>query len=131
LPVKAVPEAETVTRLFSNDLSADSLVGVSPSVLSVSNAVAIAASWPTVVSEASSIVWTSDLRVATAVASVELDELDELDELLSESESVVLVDEEAVLATLVVATVAAEECVEASAWCAAACKCATAWWAMP
>ena len=46
-------------------------------------------------------------------------------------ESVVLVAAEAVLAVLVVTTVAADKCSEACAWCAAACKCATAWWATP
>ena len=49
------------------------------------------------VSEASSIVWTSDLSVASAVASVELGELDELDELDELLESVVLVAVAAVL----------------------------------
>jgi hypothetical protein len=71
--------------VFSNDSSADWLLGESPSLLSVWKATAIAASCPTVVSEDSSIVWMSERSVSGALDSVELDVLLlELDELLLE-----------------------------------------------
>jgi hypothetical protein len=77
-PLKVVPEAKAVTRLFSNDRSALSLFGYSPSLESVLNAARIAVSSPIVVSEASAIVWTSFRSVWTAVDKVELElELDE------------------------------------------------------
>jgi hypothetical protein len=71
-----------VTRLFSNDSSADSLLGVSPSLESVLKAARIVASSPIVVPEACSIVRTSLRSVERALESVELDELLELPELL-------------------------------------------------
>jgi hypothetical protein len=61
--------------VFSKDLSADWLLGVRPSALSVSNAVAMAASWATVVSEADSIVSMSVRSAERALDSAELDEL--------------------------------------------------------
>jgi hypothetical protein len=73
LPVRVVPEAKAVTRLFSNDESAEELLGVRPSLLSVWKAARIAVSWPTVVPEASSIVWTSLRSVWRAVVSAVLE----------------------------------------------------------
>ena len=101
--------ALAVTRLFSNDLSAASLLGERPSLASVRKATLIPVSSPTVVFEPSSIVSISFRRVWRALDSVEFDE-----RLVVLPESV-----ELVVALLVAA-------VEAFAWCAAACKCATA-----
>lgn len=95
-PASVVPEAIAVTRLFSNEVSADWLLGVSPSLASVSKAERIAASSPTVVPEDCSIVRTSLWSVARALESVELDEVDpaellELPELLELLELLVVV----------------------------------------
>ena len=68
-PASVVPEAKAVTRLFSNESRADWLLGVSPSLVSVSKAERIAASSPTVVPEACSIVRTSLCSVARALES--------------------------------------------------------------
>ena len=96
-PARVVPDAKSVTRVFSNVLSAEALLTVRPSVESVWKAVAIAASWPMVVSDEDSIFRMSDLSVDRALESVV--ELVELVEVSDESvvELVVLV----VLAVLV------------------------------
>jgi hypothetical protein len=73
--VSVVPEAEAVTRLFSNDFSADSLLGESPSLASVWKVALIAVSWLTVVFEASSIVCISLRSGWSALVSGEFDEL--------------------------------------------------------
>jgi hypothetical protein len=82
LPVSVVPEANAVTRPFSNDVSADWLLGASPSLVSVSKAERIAASFPTVVADACSIDRTSLCSVATAVESEVLEDDELLDVLL-------------------------------------------------
>ena len=102
-----MPEANAVTRLFSNDVSADWLLGVSPSLVSVSKAERMAASSPTVVPEPCSIVKTSLCSVARALESDVLDELLEVPELLERSSSLevpldVLVAVEAVAVVAVV-----------------------------
>ena len=58
-PASLVPEALAVTRLFSNDLRAEPLLGDRPSASRVWNAARIAVNWPIVVLDASSMVWTS------------------------------------------------------------------------
>lgn len=77
---RSVPDALAVTRLSSNDWSAELLLGDSPSLLSVCMATRIAVSSPIVVPEARSIVWMSFLSVLRALDKVELAELvDSLD----------------------------------------------------
>ena len=63
----------TSTRLSSNDESALELLGSRPSLERVWNAAWMAANWPIVVPEASSIVWISLWSVWRAVSSVRLD----------------------------------------------------------
>jgi hypothetical protein len=75
LPVRVVPEAKAVTRPFSNDLSAESLLGERPSLWSVWKAARMAVNWPTVVLEASSIFWMSLWSVWRALVSAEFEEL--------------------------------------------------------
>jgi hypothetical protein len=133
LPVRVVPEAKAVTRLFSNDWSADRLLGERPSLASVWKAARIAVSSPTVVPEASSIVWTSFRRVCRALVNAEFDELlvEPLVVQVEVLESLELLVEPVELVELVVALLAAvvepvEVAVEWSACWAAACRCATA-----
>src|SRR5262249_51583508 len=71
-----------VTRLFSKVVSADWLVGVRPSALSVANVVRIVVSSPIVVPEALRIAWTSVRRVCWAADSVEFDEEEVVDTVL-------------------------------------------------
>src|SRR5208337_3994721 len=70
-PANVVPDAYAVTRLFSNELRADRLLGARPSLARAWNATLMAVRSPTVVPDASSIVWTSFLRVWRAVVSAE------------------------------------------------------------
>lgn len=72
-PARVVPEAAAVTRLFSNDWSAERLLGESPSLANVWNAARTAVNSPTVVPEASSIVWTSFRSVCKALVNAEFD----------------------------------------------------------
>jgi hypothetical protein len=66
-PASDVPEAFAVTRLSSNDRSAERLLGARPSVSSVRNASLIAVNCRIVVFDASSIVWMSFWSVWIAV----------------------------------------------------------------
>jgi hypothetical protein len=125
--------AKSVTRLFSNDVSADWLVGVSPSLASVSKAERIAASSPTVVPEDSSIFRTSLCSVARALETALLDDEELLVlELLELSELLVL-PLEVLAAAVAVDVVPVEDvpvvdvgvevsewwvCTRAATWCA-------------
>ena len=112
------PEAKAVTRLFSNDVSADWLLGVSPSLASVSKADRMAASSPTVVPEACSIDRTSLCSVDRAL------ETDVLDEPLEVSDVVELLEPPLDVVNVVVVEAAAAAVsdvvlsFDACSWCA-------------
>src|SRR5262249_54421348 len=112
----------------------DRLLGERPSLASVWKAARIAVSSPTVVPEASSIVWTSFRRVCRALVNAEFDELlvEPLVVQIELLESLELLVEPVELLVAVLAAVVepvvelVEAAVEWSACWAAACRWATA-----
>jgi hypothetical protein len=84
-PLRVVPEAKAVTRLSSNEASAERLLGESPSLERVWKSARIVANSPMVVPDTFSIVRMSLRSCSSALVRVEFEELDEPSSTLAET----------------------------------------------